>query len=182
MSDAAGDAASGAAAGNASRRHRGGFTLLELCIVAAVVVVLAAAAMPALTMLLGRQDGMTAQGQLRAFAAAQRHEAIVSGNVRWLRFEAGGHHLIAGVDGQPADDEAALADAVELLSDVAERLDDDRFDLLLADGADASLADAGWSSPTLFYPDGTATPATMAFRLRGRDLVVRVDQWSGAVR
>ena len=162
---------------------RPGFTLVELVLVASVVAVLAAATVPALTMLLGRGVGMEQQATLRAFVTAQRHQAIDTGNVRWLRWEAGGHHLIAGVDGRPADEDLALIDEVELESDVAERLPDRLFDALGDSGTfDASLADAGWSGEVLFYPDGTATPATLAFAMRGRPIQLTVDQWSGAVQ
>ena len=158
-------------------REPSGFTLVELLLVAAVIAVLAAAVVPALTVLLGRQEGMDQHAVVRNFLTAQRQEAIESGNVRWLRWEAGGHHLIAGVDGQPADDEIGLADEVELQSDVAEGLPDRTFELL----TDTTLDRAAWSQEVLFYPDGRSNDAEIAFTLRSRPFVVTVDAWSGAI-
>ena len=159
-----------------SQRDRRGFTLLELLIAAAVVGVLAAATVPAVAALVARQDRMTARGDVVAFLMGQHTRAIESGNVRWMRWEADGHHLIAGDDGQPIDDERALPDDAVIEADGYERLDDRFFETV-----DPSLAEAGWSREIVFYPDGSATQATLTFKLGASSESVTVHRWSGLV-
>ena len=160
-----------------SREVRGGFTLLEIVIVAAVIATLAAATVPTITALMGREAIMQSRGELADFLATQRRTAIDSANVRWLRWEADGHHVIAGVDGQPADQELALPDEVQIAENGYERLDDRIFDNL----SDSSLADAGWSSEVVFYPDGRATQTTLTFDLPPRTETITVHHWSGVI-
>ena len=157
-----------------SPRPRRGFTLLEVLITATVVIVLAAAAMPAMTLLMSRQEAMTLRADVVGFLASQRQQAVDSGNVRAVRWEAGGHHLIAYVDGQPVDAELALPDEAEIVAAETERLPD-----RVAEPLESSLVDASWSTEVLFYPDGCSTDATLEITLGSREIVVRLDRWSG---
>lgn len=155
---------------------RSAFTLLEVAIVGVMLAVLAASTVPALAAILGRESMMQSRGDLVAFLASQRDKAIAQGNVRWVRWEGGGHHIIAGVDAQPIDDELALPAEVELTENGYERLDDRFFETV-----DPSLADAGWSSEIVFLPDGSATQATIELVIGSRARTVTVHQWSGVI-
>lgn len=167
-----------AAAGSRGEQHgRGGFTLLEIVIVAAVLLTLAAATVPTVTALLGRESLMTARGDLISFLSAQRRQAIDTGRVRWLRWEADGHHVVAGFDGEAVDADIALPDDAKILSESFEGLPDRFFETV----SDPSLADAAWSQEVLFYPDGTATEATLEIELPPRTETLTLHAWSGIV-
>ena len=152
------------------------FTLFEVIVVVVIVAVLSAAVVPSITALMGRQDSMQARGDVIAFLAAQRQESIRSGNVRWLRWEAGGHRLVAGVDLQPVDQQVALPEQTEITENGFTRLEDRYFETV-----ESSLADAGWSDEVLFYPDGTTTEATLTFELDNRTQTITLHAWSGVI-
>ena len=166
------------ASSHAPARH--GFTLIEVLIVAVVLVALTATTVPALTALMSGGAIAECRGQVRSFLSAQRASAIDSGNVRWLRWEAGGHHLIAGVDGQRVDAEMALPDDATIASDTAERLDRRWFDGATV-SIDPTLADASWAPEVVFYPDGSASQATLTIELGSKLADVTLHQWSGVV-
>ncbi len=156
---------------------RQAFTLLEVCLVLAILIVVAAITVPALQGTLARASLENSGDLLRAAWSKARLNAMESGNIHVFRFEPNGRRfqivaldaLAAGManDLPPAveDDEPITSQTISLADSSLPRGaifssgDISNSSQLLATMPGAS--DGPWSQPVLFYPDGTATDASL---------------------
>ena len=152
--------------------RRPAFTLLELLIAATLVVVLSAVAAPSLAALLGRQDVMTAAGDVARFLDENRRRAVEEGVPRWVRLESGGPEMLAGPEGGPGDHDPRLSDPCRFAPfDPSERLSG-----VAQENAIHEQVDADWSPAIVFRPDGSSGDLAFAIeddRGRRRDFVLR---------
>ena len=154
-------------------RPRRAFTLIELILVLGILVMIMSLAVPMVTRTLGRQSLKQGADRVRIAMGQARVEAIRTGEIQALFFQAQGNWLSVGKFDQ-------IGAQANLASDAQQRIaltthtgyEEDllpkgiRFvsaDLAIDSRADQALGGANVSSdsiqPVLFYPDGTAQDA-----------------------
>ena len=160
---------------------RRGFTLIEILLVLAVLTVLAGVSLPAVLRFTAEQGVKDAAEAVREELDQTRYRSIKAGLVYQFRFEVNGRRFVALPFEQDAASVAQPATAPVLGRLFAGRLADG-YSLAPLPGTSASaemlpntafaglpdaflLAQAQWSPPFLFYPDGSASAAEM--RLTG---------------
>jgi len=168
------------ATGSGSLRFRGAssparqaFTIFEILIVLGVLVVVLSLSWPVLDKFQSqyrlRQGGQLVQTRL----SAARVHSIDSGFVYQFRYEPGGQRFLV----LPFDQQALLAQPVAGKrgpTKIAGKLPSAKAKFNSSGGgqqvpgewlsgiaAAGEFSGASWSPPILFYPDGTATPATI---------------------
>jgi prepilin-type N-terminal cleavage/methylation domain-containing protein len=175
-------------------------TLLELVITLAIMVVLAAIAAPSIRRTWNQYRVRAAGGQLRAALTHAHVVAMRTGQIQVLRFELGGSSYFvqpwmagdeainasaneafkqstAAYQAQPVDEEKLPEDVI---FHVAEAKFDTRSQEIEMEAAMQRGAGVQWSQPILFYPDGTASQATVTLaNERGEAVVVKVRKLTG---
>ncbi|MBI3864867.1 MAG: GspH/FimT family pseudopilin [Planctomycetia bacterium] len=187
----------------ANRQHRrpttagarGAFTLLEILLVMGVMVVAIGLAWPAIAVIQGeyrlRQGGQLVQAKL----AWARLHAVETGHVYQFCFEPGGRKFII----LPRDQEANTAQAgpgTRAPQKVGGSLpaENVHFDgtgvttqtlppeWLAGMTGEGNFTTVSWSAPILFYPDGSASSATLQIvDKKSRTVTVSVRPLTGAV-
>ena len=158
-----------------------GFTLFEMLVALAVLLVLIGMTFPAVGRMYANHELNQSVEHVRAALAGTRYHAIDSATVYQFRFEPNGRRFLvipyeqnalAGTSSnQSLNSRSVELSAVKYSGEVPEqmrfrvpngqeaigqRIDRTWFDAM----EDAHhLADTTWSSPLLFYPDGSATDA-----------------------
>ena len=175
-----------------SPARRGAFTLLELLLVLSLLVVGLAMSWPVLQ---GTWDDLRLRkgaDQVRTALGKTRLAAVTSGQIHVFRFQLGGDQYgvstWAGADAAldaTEDGDASAPQLHQLPEDVtfiaAPGLASD--DDLSADGIERFEETDGWSSPIMFYPDGTSTDARLAIAgIDGRYVAVELRGLTGTVR
>jgi prepilin-type N-terminal cleavage/methylation domain-containing protein len=182
-----------------SPRQRG-LTLLELLLVLALIVIVFALAIPSLTSALGSQRLKKAADLVRSSLSRARVEAMRSGQIQAFRFQVGGNRYATvtwHAEGYVTTDEDAefaegptapsglafdrqntdeLPEGVTFLVE-AQVIDARAVAFAEEDSATAGLTgdlDTTWSTPILFYPDGTASDARV-FLASDRGWAVPID-------
>jgi prepilin-type N-terminal cleavage/methylation domain-containing protein len=177
------------------RRSRRGFTLLELCLVLAVLAAVAAIVWPALHAPFALERLKRGADQVRAAWIETRVEAMTSGTIQAFRFEPGtGQYCIERFSGLDYDDPAALVDAFAFSAPLVapevavainlRELPEGIVFLLAQTELDAraqwALAQGGMlesipqAPPILFYPDGTASQASI-YLIDEQQNAIRID-------
>lgn len=186
-----------------SRRAKSGFTLLELLLVLGLIVAMVGIAWPALRGPLGGARLREAAKQVRVEMSRTRLSAMESDAVYELQYgvEAGRFRVRRLLDLNPAEDEeSAVADYTsddnrtgesemevgwsefELPAGVVfadPLVPADEHTSPVATPEDASVATA-WSSPIVFFPDGTTSTTEMILRNeRGDEVVITLRGLTG---
>lgn len=164
----------------ASRRHRGGFTLLEVLLVLTLLIVISAVIWPSLGRMFSRQGMERAQGDVQVLLAAARIRATEAGASYQFRYEVGGRrYVLVPADGAelvavadtPGTDLATVTSAAwkrsgELPESVTFQLPAGQTTAggepisveLLSGLLDTdALSRAAWGPAIFFHPDGTAS-------------------------
>lgn len=172
------------------------FTLFELLLVLAVLVLVAGLAWPSLARLHAHHQLRQSADLLGVRLSSGRVHAVESGLIYQFRFEPGGRRFLL----VPFDEEQVAADdptarravrTVGMLPGQCKFEGGEGFTdkgTAIPDEWLSGLPDAGdylgalWSSPVLFYPNGTATQFDVLIRGRGREQVkVSMRALTGAV-
>ena len=178
--------------------RRGAFTLLELLLVLSLLVIGFAMSWPVLQ---GTWDDLRLRkgaDQVRTVLSKARLTAVTSGQIHLFRFRLGGDQYRvstwSGADAAldattPSDatrDGYAYAPQLRQLPKditfVAAPIQANENDLS-ADESELSRETDGWSSPIMFYPDGTSTDARLTLRgINGRYVAIQLRGLIGTVR
>ena len=156
-----------------------GFTLIEILLVLALVAIMTALAWPMLQRPFANRRLYAAADLVRAGWCQARSEAIRSGHTFAFRYlpegdrfmvepesdPAGGMTDTAGTDGSMmmAEDEVTHPVETALPEGVKFVVGDASSDAAAMESSagGATEAEAGWSEPILFYPDGTTSDARL---------------------
>lgn len=194
------------------RHRRGGFSLLELMLVLGILVAVAAISYPAVGRSLDNNRLRYSGDQIRAAWARARNKSMESGRTYVFRSETGSSSYMIEpwsqqddlletdlvtqggvVVGESVEDLSAvqLGPRPEVLPEgitfVSTQTDEDLRAQLAAATASATAnsagaADAAWSSPIFFYPDGTCSSAQVVLaNSRERYVVVTIRGMTGVV-
>lgn len=172
-------------------RH-GAFTLLELLLVLSLLVIGFAMSWPVLQ---GTWDDLRLRkgaDQVRTVLSKARLTAVTSGQIHLFRFHLGGdqYHVSTWSGADVALDAAEDGDAYvpqlqqlpEDITFVAAPIQTNEGDLS-ANISELSQETDGWSSPIMFYPDGTSTDARLTLQGKnGRYVAIQVRGLTGTVR
>ena len=173
-----------------ARAGRSGFTLLEVLLVVAVMVVIASLAAPNLVGMLETHKLRKSGDMLRSEFARARIEAMKSGRIQMFRYQTdqGGYmtkpwimaddELEANVSADELDPEQSANEAPSQLPDGVKFLgleaEADNRTAAIYESIETELArDSLWSSPILFYPDGSSSSARVVLA-NSRNQVVQV--------
>ncbi|QDU45411.1 hypothetical protein Mal52_39050 [Symmachiella dynata] len=164
-----------------SRRHRGGFTLLEVLLVLTLLIVISAVIWPSLGRMFSRQNMERAQSDVQVLLAAARIRATEAGASYQFRYEVGGRRyvlvpadgaeLVAVADTPGTDLATAASEAWKRSGELPESV---TFQLPAGLSTDAggepisaelltglldtdALSRVAWGPAILFHPDGTAS-------------------------
>jgi prepilin-type N-terminal cleavage/methylation domain-containing protein len=178
------------------QRSRRGFTIFEMLLVLAVIVMILGLAWPMLERFHSeyrlRQGGQLVQSKL----AAARVHAIDTGYPYEFRYEPGGQRFLVlphdrqalfaqqnpGTHGPARIAGKLPAPQAEFDSTVAGAGQTIPAEWLTGIAAADGYAGASWSSPILFYPDGTAAQASLTIRdKKSQHITVSVRPLTGAV-
>jgi type II secretory pathway pseudopilin PulG len=157
--------------------RRGGFTLVEVCLVLALLIVIGSLAIPLLGGSFKRQALTSGADLLRAGLSRARLQAMQSGQPYVLRVQPkGSWYQILSLDqlalpesqALPADNPDAEHSAYDILRLSRNRLPDgvifaklDVSDSNLLTATMGSIDGGSWSAPILFRPDGTTSDASV---------------------
>jgi len=169
-----------------ARRHA--FTLVEILLTLSIIVALAALAWPALEWTLTRQRLLKAADQIRAEWCGARVDAMESGQNYVFRYMPQGDQFqirpqVTEVTGEENLFGDVLADAPGVVVPTGqsgetsspklpegvvflagETAADTRAAMALSQGDQTAALASGWSSPILFYPDGTTSTARLVLK------------------
>jgi len=162
------------------RSPRSALTLVEIVLVLALLVVISSVTVPLLSKSLSYTRLQHSGDLVRAAWGQARLAAMRSGESYVFRYEPKGSRFqivsLAATTAEDADDVNALppedADDAEYAAEDILRLSRSRLleEIVFASGdvasvpqmaAAASATGGGWSAPIVFYPDGTASDATV---------------------
>jgi prepilin-type N-terminal cleavage/methylation domain-containing protein len=176
---------------NQHTQSRRGYTLLEMLLVLSLLIVIAGFSAPHLMGAFRENQLKEAAEAVRVMAASTRIRALDSDSIWQFRFEPGGRRYVRVPYEELGDAEKIKAekDSGELPESMVfsgsatasgEQLDETVLEGL-PDAGD--LSSVTWSSPILFFPDGTAVDAE--FHVESEKIGVRrilVREITGAVR
>ncbi|MEX2317780.1 MAG: prepilin-type N-terminal cleavage/methylation domain-containing protein [Pirellulales bacterium] len=166
-----------------SHKRDRGFTLIEILLVLALLVVVGALTTPILTGTLAHTKLRNGGDIVRAALARTRLAAMESGQTQVFRCEMKGRRFQIGSLAELASANGEAPPAV-----AADEVDTARFDpkqlpggVVFAAGQFApsqqlvallgQRAEASWSSPIVFQPDGTCTDATILLANEGQQTI-----------
>lgn len=186
--------------------QRSAFTLLELMLVLAMIAVIAALAWPALSSTLATQRLKRSADRVQTELARARNRAMLTGQPQMLRVVLGtGQFRSEPYQGLNYNTSTTSTEGVQALGGANSSANGTPADVrqgqlpdgvvFVAGDAEAARpstgfgetggndAESGWSPPILFYPDGTATPATLLLEgLDQRRLQVVLRGMTGVAR
>lgn len=164
------------------RRQQAAFTLLELLLVMGLLVILAALSWPALRGPLGSSRLREAAKIVRVELAKTRLQAMQNDAILQWQFSPGeGRFRVGVVREAPVEEEDVLSsnepeDETQRWSEfqLPEGIVFGEPEVTASPGASDwdQLSDENWSSPIVFYPNGTTSNAELVLRNEREDSVV----------
>lgn len=184
------------------RRRADGFTLVEMLLALAVLLMLAGLSWPLLERLTGQTYLKRGTEQVRVELGATRLRAIDAGMIYQFRYEPGGRRYIVlpfepydegRVENEPSGGSplhGSLVEDGEIPEGLTFQLSENETavqaidaDWLNLSPNSAQLSKTAWSSPLLFFTDGSAVDGELSvIDEHDRSLRVVVRELTGAVR